>query len=184
MLNREYALNLIKVNVKNENLIKHMLAVEAIMKKCAEHLQEDVDKWGLLGLVHDLDYEKTKDKPEKHASTSAEMLEGKVDEELLRAIKSHNFEHTRVMPETKMENCLIAADAISGLIVATALMMPSKKLEEVKVKSIKKKFKQKDFARNCSRERMLYCERAGMEKEKFFELALEALQRIAEDLGL
>ena len=183
-MQREEAIELVKQNVKQQNLIKHMLAVEAIMKECAEFLQEDKEKWGLVGLLHDIDYEKTKDNPEKHGLIAEEILKGKVDEEIIHAIKSHNFENTGVMPESKLENCLIAADSVSGLIIACALVIPSKKLKDLSLKTIKKKFKQKDFARNCSRERILFCEKIGIEKEKFFELALKALQGISEELGL
>lgn len=184
MLSREEALNLVKQNVKKDNLIKHMLAVEVIMRKCAEFLNEDKEKWGLVGLLHDIDYEQTKNNAEKHALISGEILKEKVDEEIIKAIRSHNFENTGVMPESKMENCLIAADSISGLIIAAALIIPSKKLANVKVESVGKRFKEKDFARNCSRERMLFCEKVGIEKEKFFEIALQALQESAKDLGL
>jgi putative nucleotidyltransferase with HDIG domain len=182
-MNREEALSLVKQHVTKENLFKHMLAVEAIMKGAAEYLGEDKDKWDLLGLLHDIDFEKAPE-PDRHCTLSSEILEGKVDDEMIRAIKSHNFENTKVNPETKMEYCLIAADSISGLVIAAALINPSKKLADVKVKSIKKKFKQKDFARNCRREFILYCEKAGIPKEKFFEIALTALQNISDELGL
>jgi len=88
------------------------------------------------------------------------------------------------MPETKMEFCLIAADAISGLIIACALVMPSKKLNDVKSGTVKNKFKSKDFAKNCSREKILYCEKIGIEREEFFEISLDALKNISGDLGL
>ncbi|NIM46729.1 MAG: HDIG domain-containing protein [Candidatus Aenigmarchaeota archaeon] len=183
-MNREEALKLVRENINKENLIKHMLAVEAIMKGATEYLGEKQEKWELTGLLHDIDFGKTENDPEHHALITEEILKDKVDEEIIRAIKSHNFEHTNVNPETKMENILIAADAVSGLIIAAALIIPSKKLADVKVKSIKKKFKQKDFARNCNRERMLFCERAGIPKEKFFEICLTALQNISDELGL
>jgi len=188
MMNREEALRLIKQNITKGNLIKHMFAVEAIMRKCAEFLKEngedvDVEKWTLLGLIHDIDFEKTPE-PEKHCTVAAEILQGKVDEEIIRAIKAHNFENLGVQPESKMEYCLIAADAISGLIIAAALILPSKKLNDVKIESISKKFKKKDFARMCSRENMLYCEKVGIPKEKFFEISLKALQEISDSLGL
>ena len=183
-MNREEALELVKENVKKENLIKHMFAVEAIMKGCAEYLGEDKEKWDLVGLLHDIDFGVTENNPEKHALLAEDILKDKVSEEIIRAIKSHNFEHTNVQPESKMEYTLIAADAISGLIIAAALIVPSKKLIDVKVKSIKKKFKQKDFARNCNREHILYCEKIGIPKEKFFEISLKALQEISDNLGL
>jgi len=188
MINRNEAVSLIKQNIRKENLIKHMLAVEAIMRGCAEFLKEngedvDIEEWRLLGLIHDIDFEKAPE-PQKHCTVAPEILRGKVDEYMIRAIKSHNFDNLDVQPKSKMEYCLVAADSISGLIVAVALIIPSKKLKDVKVKSIGKKFKEKDFARNCSRERMLYCEKAGIDKEKFFEISLKSLQEISDSLGL
>jgi len=183
-MDRKEAVSLVKENVKKDYLFKHILAVEAIMRGIAKHLNEDVELWGLVGLLHDIDYEKTENDPKNHGILAENLLKDKVDEKIIHAIKSHNFDHTGITPETKIEKALIAADAISGLIVATALIIPSKKLKDVKVKSIKKKFKQKDFARRCSRERMLVIEHVGIPKEKFFEIALEAMQRISEELGL
>jgi putative nucleotidyltransferase with HDIG domain len=183
-MNREEALELVKENIKKETLFKHMLAVEAIMKGTAEYLGENKEKWELTGLLHDIDFGRTENDIEHHALIAEEILKDNVDEEIIRAIKSHNFEHTNVNPETNMENILIAADAISGLIIAAALIVPSKKLADVKVKSIKKKFKQKDFARNCNREKILFCEKVGIPKEKFFEISLIALQNISDQLGL
>ena len=183
MLSREEALSLVKKHVKNDKLVKHMLAVEAIMRGLAKHLGEDVELWGLTGLVHDVDYELTKDKPERHGLVSVEILKGKVPEEVLNAIKAHN-PLTGNTPKTKMEKALVAADSISGLLIACALVMPNKKLSEVKLKTVKNKFKAKDFARGASRERILLCEEIGLEKEKFFEIALKSLQEIADQLGL
>jgi putative nucleotidyltransferase with HDIG domain len=183
-MNREEAINLVKENIKKENLFKHILAVEAIMRGVAEHLNEDIKTWGLVGLLHDIDFEKTMNNPKNHTIIAENLLKGKVDEKIIKAIKSHNFESTGVIPETKMEKALIASDAISGLIVAAALIIPSKKLEDVKVESVGKRFKEKDFARKCSRERMLVCEHIGIPREKFFEIALESMQGISDELGL
>ncbi|RLI04444.1 phosphohydrolase, partial [Candidatus Bathyarchaeota archaeon] len=99
-------------------------------------------------------------------------------------IKAHNYEHTGVKPETKMEKALIACDALSGLLVACALVMPSKKLDEVKISTINKKFKQKDFARRVNRNKIMLCEEIGVPKEKFFEIALEGLKKISTEIGL
>lgn len=183
-MDREEAINLVKENVKKENLFKHILAVEAIMRGIAKHLNEDVELWGLIGLLHDIDYGITENDPKNHGIVAENLLKGKVDSNIIHAIKSHNFENTGVIPENKIEKALIATDAISGLIVATALIMPSKKLKDVKVKSIKNKFKQADFARRCSRERILVCEHVGIPREKFFEIALESMQGISDKLGL
>ncbi len=182
-MKREEALNLVRQNITRENLLKHMLAVEAIMRKTAEFLGEDKEKWGLVGLLHDIDFEKMKE-PKDHGIIASEILRGKVDEEILTAIKSHNYEHTGAAPDSNLEYSLIATDSISGLIIACALIMPSKKLAGVRVDSIAKRFKEKDFARNCGRERILFCEKAGISKEKFYEIALNALQENADSLGL
>jgi putative nucleotidyltransferase with HDIG domain len=183
-MDREAALKLVKEHVSKENLLKHMYAVEAIMKETAEFLNEDKEKWRLIGLIHDIDFEKTENDPKMHTIVAEEILEDKVDEEMIRTIKAHNFENVGVQPEAAAEKALIAADAVSGLIIACALIMPSKKLVDVKVESISKKFKQKDFARNCARERILFCEQIGIPREKFFEISLKALQGISTDLGL
>ena len=184
MLSREDALKLLRENVRNEKMILHMIAVGAIMRELARYFGEDEDLWELVGLLHDIDYERTKDNPSKHGLVAEEILGSLVSDDILRAIKSHNYENTGIEPRTRMEKALIASDAISGLIIACALVMPSKKLEEVKVKTVKKKFKQKDFARNVSRERILFCEQIGIPREKFFELALNALKGVSDELGL
>ena len=183
-MNREEALALLKENIKQVNMINHCLAVEAIMRAAAEELGKDKEKWGLLGLLHDIDYEKTMDDISKHALLAEEILGDRVDEEIIRAIKSHGFWYTGVEPQSDMEYVLIAADSVSGLVIATALMMPSKKLADVKPGSVSKKLKKKEFARNCNRENMKYCEKAGIPLEKFFEISLKALQGISDDLGL
>ncbi|MDH5437930.1 MAG: HDIG domain-containing protein [Candidatus Bathyarchaeota archaeon] len=184
MLTREEALNLIKKNVMKRNIVYHMLAVEAIMRSLAKHSGEDEQLWGLTGLLHDIDYGKTEGKPEKHSILAEEILKELVPAELIKAIKAHNFQHTHIKPETRMEKALIACDAISGLLVACALVMPSKKLADVKVKTVMKKFKDKDFARGANRERMLFFEEIGIPREKFFEIALNGLRNISSEIGL
>jgi len=161
-----------------------MLAVEAIMRGLAEHLGEDEDLWGLTGLIHDIDYEKTVDNFKEHGVLAQKILEGKMPKESLRAILAHNHENTGVKPETKLDKALIAADAISGLIIACALVMPSKSVMDVKLRTVKKKFKDKDFARGADRERIILCEDLGIPSEKFFEIALRAVQKVSEELGL
>jgi len=161
-----------------------MLAVESIMRGLAEHLGEDIELWGLTGLVHDIDYEKTADNFEKHGILAQEMLKGKVPEETLSAIEAHNYELTGVEPATRLEKGLLAADAISGLIVACALVMPSKKARDVKVKTVKKKFKDRDFARGADRQKIVLCEELGLPKEVFFEIALKGIQNVSKELGM
>ena len=184
MLTREEAFDLVKRHVTKKTIIYHMLAVEAAMRSVAKYLNEDEEVWGLTGLLHDLDYDKTETTPERHTMVSEEILKEGVPEEVKRAIKTHNFNYTKVQPETKMEKALVACDAISGLLVACALVMPSKKLEEVRVETVAKKFKDKDFARGADRRRIELCEEIGIPKEKFFEVTLNGLKTIASELGL
>ena len=184
MLTREEALSLVKKNVKKRNIVYHMIAVEAVMRGLARHFGEDEDLWGLTGLLHDIDYEKIGDAWEKHGVLAGEILNDMVSEEVKRAIKAHNFERTSVTPESRMEKALICCDAISGLLVACGLVMPTKKLAEVKVKTVKKKFKDKDFARGADRERILFCEKIDVPRERFFEIALDGLREYAAEIGL
>jgi len=184
MLSRNDAVSLVKKNVTKRNVVYHMLAVEAIMRSVAKHFGEDEQKWGLIGILHDVDYEKTEATPEKHSLLTEEILKGIVPDELIKAIKTHNFKYTGVMPETRMEKALIASDAISGLLVACALVMPSKKLADLKAETVAKKFKDKDFARGAERERILVCEEIGIPREQFFEIALNGLKSAAAEIGL
>lgn len=181
---RDEAMDLVKKHVSKKNVIYHMLAVEAVMRSMAKYLGEDTAEWSLVGLLHDLDYEKTEATPEKHGLLTEETLRGLVPEKLTKAIKSHNSKNTGALPETRMEKALIACDAISGLLVACALVMPSKKLQDVKAETVAKKFKDKDFARGADRERILMCEEMGIPRERFLELALSGLKESASEIGL
>jgi len=183
MLSREEALKLLQEYVKNEKLIKHMLAVEAIMRKLALRLGEDPELWGLVGLLHDIDYELTQSDPSKHGLIAAEILRDKLPDEAIRAIMAHN-DKTGVQDNSKLAIALRAADAVSGLIVATALVMPSKKLAEVKLDTLKRKLKQKDFARGVRREHIYNIEKIGISLDEFLALSLEALKEISQMLGL
>lgn len=180
----EEAKELMKSKISDEKLRKHCIAVAAIMRAIAREIGENEEKFAIAGVLHDLDFELTRETPEKHGLLAIEMLGDEIDEEIKHAIAAHNFERTRVMPSSKLDYALIASDAISGLIIAAALVMPDKKLASVRVETIAKKFKQRDFARRCNREHMLYCEKLGISRERFFKLALKALQAIAGELGL
>jgi putative nucleotidyltransferase with HDIG domain len=184
MLTREEALGLVKKHVSKRNVVYHMLAVEAIMRSTAKYFGEDENQWGLIGILHDIDYEKTEATPEKHSLLAEEILKGLIPDELIKSIQTHNFKYTGVKPEKRIEKALTACDAISGLLVACALVMPSKKLADVKAETVTKKFKDKDFARGADRERILVCEEMGIPREKFFEIALNGLRIAAVDIGL
>jgi hypothetical protein len=181
---RDEALGLVKKHVTKRNVLYHMFAVEAIMRRTAKHFGEDSETWGLVGLLHDVDYEKTETTPEKHSLLAEEILKGTVPDGVIRAIKTHNAKHTGVIAETRMEKALTACDAVSGLLVACALVMPSKKVADVKVETVGKKFRDKDFARGADRQRILVCEEIGLARDRFFEIALEGLKAVAADVGL
>jgi len=184
-MQRDESISLLKEHVKTGHIIKHCLAVGAIMKGLAEELGEPLNRWEAAGILHDIDYEKCEKDYSNHGSLSMEILHCViVDEEILDAIKSHAFEYTKWQPERKIDFAIIAADAVSGLIIAAALMQPSKKLADVTVESISKKFKKKDFARNCNREHIMYYEKLGIDRNKFYEIALKSLQSISGELGL
>jgi len=183
-LNRDEAVELVRSNVERQSVFRHMLAVEAIMKALAEYLREDASLWAMTGLLHDIDYEKTADDFEKHGVLARKMLKGKAPEQVVRAIEAHNCEHSGVKPETSLEKGLLASDAVSGLVIACALVMPSRKVKDVKVKTVRKKFKDKDFARGADRERIALCEELGVQKDKFFEISLRGVQTVSQDLGI
>lgn len=183
-MNREEALQLVKENISGPGLFQHMQAVEAIMRALAEVLQGDEYLWGICGLLHDIDFEKVKDNPEKHGIMAEGILCDKVDERIIRAIRAHNYENTGTVPESAMERCLISADSVSGLLIASVLVMPSKKLKDLRLGTVRRKFRDADFARGCSRERMLFCESIGIPRDKLLEISLKALQAISDELGL
>jgi putative nucleotidyltransferase with HDIG domain len=183
-MNRNEALAIVREFVKNENLIRHMLAVEAAMRFYAEKLGEDVETWGIAGLLHDFDWEIHPTK-EQHPIEGAPILrERGVPEEIVRAILSH-ADHTGYPRETLMEKALYACDEITGLITAVALVRPSRSLMDLKVKSVKKKWKDKSFAAGANREEM---ERGaaefGVELWEHVGNVIEAMRRVAPDLGL
>lgn len=183
MIGRREALQLVDSHLKSEKLKKHVIAVEAIMRGLADRLGGDPEIWGLTGLLHDLDYETTINNFEKHGIITAELIKDKVPVEIVDAIRAHN-EYTGFKCESKLATALKIADQLSGLIVATALVMPSKSLEEVKIKSLKKKFKQKDFARSVRRDKILLCEKLGLSLEEVFKIGLESMLKVRRELGL
>lgn len=181
-MDRDRALELIKSRVSNERLIKHMLAVEAVMRSLARHLGEDAEKWAMAGLVHDIDYDETAKDPERHGRLGASYLrELGFDEDITRAVESHAGHVPR---QTKLDKALYATDPLTGLIVAAALMHPSKKLREVTVQFVMNRFKEKRFAAGADRDQIRTCEEVGLELEEFISIGLEAMKGISEELGL
>lgn len=185
-MNRTEALDLIKSRVKTKNSIKHMLATEAIMRALAKHFNEDEEAWGLAGLLHDLDMEDEDclADPSLHANKSADELDSLgVDKKITDAIRAHN-DMTGKSRDTLMEKCIYAVDPLTGLIVASTLVLPSKKLADLKIKSLQKRFREGNFAKGARREGISACVEFDMELEKFLEIGLKAMQGIANDLGL
>lgn len=183
-MERSKALEELKGRLKNKNLLKHSYAVEAIMRELAQYLKEDVDKWGIAGLLHDIDYEKTASAPEKHGMVGGDILEilG-VDDEIVYAVRSHN-ECIGLERKRKIDKALFSADPVSGLITAAALILPSKKLADVSVEFIMKRFNEKGFARGANRVNIAKCNELELELEQFIGIALEAMKKISDELGL
>jgi putative nucleotidyltransferase with HDIG domain len=185
MITKEKALSIMHENIKNKNLRKHHYAVAAAMKGLAVEMGSDPDLWEIVGLLHDADYEQTKDQMELHTIVLAEILEREgVGEEIIRAIQSHAYEYTNKMPESQLEYALLSCDDLTGLIVAVALVRPEK-LAGVTVESVLKKFGSKSFAAGADREKIKLCE-VNLNKSlaDFISLVLKAMQEEAGPLGL
>jgi hypothetical protein len=182
MITKEEALKLVKRHVKNRNLVNHMIAVSAIMRRMAEHFGEDAQLWGAVGMLHDIDYERTSDDFSRHGLVSAEMVKDLLPEEGLQAIRAHNA-LTGVKAKNRMDISLFAADALSGMIVAGALVRPTK-LQGMKAKSIRRRMKDKSFARRVSRENIMRCEEIGIPMNEFFAMGIEAMQTVSDEIGL
>ena len=184
-ITREDAVALVNAHLKAENLVKHCLASEAIMRALARKMGQDEELWGIAGLLHDLDFEETKEAPSRHGLKTAEILkEHGVCAELIEAIKAHNAEGLGLERGSDFDHALAAAETVTGLIVATALVYPDKKLASVKVRSITKRMKKKDFARAVNRTVIMECEQFGLSLDEFVGISLEAMQGIHEVLGL
>ena len=188
-MTREEAYQLVTKWTKNPNLIKHMLAVEAIMRALARHFGEDEELWGIVGLVHDADYEQFKNSdPKKHPSVIFNELEKRgADPRIIQAVRTHawGWREDLPEPETKMEWALYTCDDLSGFIIACALVRPDKKLASLTVDSIMKKWPQKSFAAGVHREQVELCqEKLGIPLEKYVGVGLNAMQSISINVGL
>jgi len=181
---RDEVLELMAAAVSNENLRRHMLATEAIMRALAERRGEDPEAWALAGLGHDLDVEQTEGDFARHGRVAADLLLARgAPEEVAHAVAAHNAE-TGVVAAVPMDLALIAADQLSGLITAAALVRPDRSLAGVQVKSLRKRFKETAFARGVDRESIRRCEDLDIPLEEFLALGLAAMQAVAADLDL
>jgi len=183
-MNRTEALELLKKNLTNKNLFSHSLAVEAVMRHLARHFAQDEEKWGLAGLLHDIDYDRTKDHPDRHSIEGAALLEEQgLPEDVVYAVKAHNERHG-LPRRSLMDKALFCADPVTGLIVAGALIRPEKKLSAVDVPFLINRFNEKSFARGANRETIKACSELSLSLEEFLGLSLEAMQGIAAELNL
>ncbi len=181
-MNREEALSLLKQRMQNKNLIKHCLAAEACLRELARHFGENEDIWGIAGLLHDIDYEETLNDPARHGIVGAEILEKEgLLPEVIYAIKVHAGHFA---PKSRLDWALFAADPLTGLIVASALMHPDKKLQSLNTDFIIRRFKEKRFAAGANREQISSCKNIGMDIEQFIQICLDGMKRISNELGL
>lgn len=182
-MTRTEAIKLLEDHVQNQNLRRHCLAVGVAMKALAHKLNGDPEVWEILGIIHDSDWEETKDTPEKHTLLTLERIE---DEKLRHALQSHNAKLTHLADlEGPMEWALECCDELTGFIVACTLVLPTKRLADLSVESILKKFPKKEFAKPVDRSQISQCEeRLGIPLPEFIAITLAAMQAIAPEIGL
>jgi len=180
---RETILESVYENVRDRNMIKHMLATEAIMRALARRLGEDEEEWGLTGLVHDIDVELVKHDMSTHSRLGADIAEELgASDAVTHAVLCHNEAHD-VARETRLDKALFCADPLSGLITAAALIRPDK-LNGLTTRSVMKRFREKSFAAGVNRDQVALCSEIGLELEEFVALGIDAMQGIASDLDL
>lgn len=186
-ITRQQALDLLHSKMQSVNLRRHCYCVEAAMRGLAKHFKADGEKWGIVGLLHDGDYEFTKTDPANHAKLMAQWVKdlGETDQELLDSILSHGWFHEGKLPQTQMQWSLFCCDELTGLIIATTLVQPTKKLADITVEKVLKKFPEKNFAAGVKREDIKMCEEhLKIPLDKFAEIVLKTMQEIAPELGL
>ncbi|MBW6490021.1 MAG: HDIG domain-containing protein [Lentimicrobium sp.] len=185
ILSRKDALELLHQYIKNERMIAHSLASEAVMRALATRLGKDTEKWAMAGLLHDLDVEITNADPSIHALEAARILKDMgLDDDLTDAIKMHNEMATGLDRNTEFQHALAASETITGLVTATAMVYPDKKVASVKPKSVVKRMKEKAFAASVRREVILECEKIGVPLDEFAALAITAMAGISDEIGL
>jgi len=184
-MTRQEAIQLLQTYVKNERMLNHCYATEAVMRALARKLGGDEERWALAGLLHDLDVELSNADLKVHGKEAERILRARdVDEEIIDAVAMHNETFTGKKRATRIQHALAAGETITGLIVATALVYPDKKLESVKPKSITKRMKEKAFAASVNRDIIMECETIGLPLEEFVQLSLDAMKGIAAEIGL
>lgn len=189
-MNREEAYEILKKLIKSKNLIKHHLACEAAMKALYVRLNpaknpQEAENWGLVGLLHDGDYELSKNHPEKHTLILEEKIGDKLDPKIMYAIKSHNWQNNGFEPKSNLDWSIYCCDELTGLIIACALIHPDKKLSSLDREFIMKRFSEPSFARGANREQIRLCEKElTIPLEEFVDIVLKSMQQIAPHLEL
>ncbi len=179
------ARELMERHCTDERLRKHCLASAAVLRALARRLGQDEETWAVAGLLHDLDYDQTARDMGRHGLLTAELLaEHSLAPEVIKAIKSHNAENLGLTRDSQLDIALTAGETITGLVVATTLVYPDKKLASVKPKSVTKRMKEKAFAASVNRDHIRLCEELGLSVPEFAALAVEAMRGISDDLGL
>lgn len=189
MITRDEAFKIVDGHIANKNLVKHCIAVEGAMEQLAIHFGEDPEVWGMAGLLHDADWEVTTEDPKMHTKKTVEWIEaaGDVDPQIKEAVLAHNFmnDPDQREPETKMEWSLSCCDELTGLITASTLVLPDKKLDSLKISSVLKRFKTPTFAAAVNRDDISRCEeKLGIPLEQFVEIVLTGMKRKKDLLGL
>ena len=179
MLNREEALVLLKKYIKDEELIKNSISVEAILREIAKKLGKDEELWGLTGLLHNLDYDYTRGNPEKRGILSANLLENILPEDSINAIKANNYMHTDYIPVTSLDKSLISAAEVTGFVITVAKSIPSKQISELDLKTLIDKFNDSTFATRFNRNKIKLCLDVGIDVEIFLKLTLLTLRQFS-----
>lgn len=181
-MTRDEAIDLLKQHLTNKNLIKHCLSVEACMRALAVRLGHDPEPWGLAGILHDLDYEVTDKSPELHTTETVKILrEQGIAEPVIHAVQAHAG---KVPCESPMDWAIYSVDPLTGLIISATLMHPAKKIKSIDLEFLKRRYKEKSFARGARREEIEESRNLGLELDEFLSIAIAAMQGIDADLGL
>jgi len=190
-INKNQANQLVEQYITNPITKYHLLESEAIMRALAMHFGENEDEWGIIGLLHDIDWDLTKDNPKEHLTKAPDILkQAGASDELIDVIVSHGYGQPACgapqdkQRQTKIEHALAAAETLTGIIVASAFVQPNKKLASVNQQSLLKKFKNKKFAANCNRDIIMECEKIELTLEQFLGISLKALQNISDKINL
>jgi putative nucleotidyltransferase with HDIG domain len=184
-MNRDQAEELLKSYIKNEKMLYHSYSSEAVLRALAKRLGRDEEKWGLAGLLHDIDSEITNGDSNRHALEAVDILRKQgIDEEIIDAIKMHNEHATGLERTTEFQYALAAGETITGLIYATALVYPDKKIKDVQTKSVTKRMNQLAFAASVNRTTIMECEKIGIPLNEFAEISIHAMKQISEKIGL